>query len=196
MKLKKGFTLAEVLIALAIVGVVASMTIPQFVNSAQKVQAGPKLAKAIKQVELGVQNLLQIETEKKSDGTVITRISAIDDFSINKLAPYIGVTPTDNTSVFSGKSYDYIWNDDLENLKIESIRETVANSGDSDPVIANFIIDTNGTQKPNTLGRDRFALRITDCGEVLPAAGNPDDCPDVGESCTAKVMQDGYKVKY
>ena len=46
MKKKDGFTLAEILITLGIVGVVAAMTVPRLMNNTSTSQIGPKLAKA------------------------------------------------------------------------------------------------------------------------------------------------------
>ena len=44
--LKKGFTLAEVLITLAIIGVVSALTIPALVQDASEAEIEPKLRKA------------------------------------------------------------------------------------------------------------------------------------------------------
>jgi prepilin-type N-terminal cleavage/methylation domain-containing protein len=44
--INKGFTLAEVLITLAIIGVVAALTIPSVVKNYQKTQTTAKLRKA------------------------------------------------------------------------------------------------------------------------------------------------------
>ncbi len=44
---KKGFTLAEVLITLSIIGVVAAITLPTLMSNTTDAQIGPKLAKAV-----------------------------------------------------------------------------------------------------------------------------------------------------
>ena len=48
---KKGFTLAEVLITLAIIGVVAAITLPTLMSNTTNAQIGPKLAKAVSMFE-------------------------------------------------------------------------------------------------------------------------------------------------
>ena len=53
---KKGFTLAEALVALGIIGVVAAILMPQLALGVQKKQAGALLAKAYAQIEQGMQN--------------------------------------------------------------------------------------------------------------------------------------------
>ena len=55
---RRGFTLAEVLITLGIIGVVAALTAPALVQNAGSAQTGPKLAKALSTWELANENLL------------------------------------------------------------------------------------------------------------------------------------------
>lgn len=57
--MKHGFTLAEVLITLGIIGVVAALSAPSLVQDATSAQAGPKLAKAISTFETANEKLLQ-----------------------------------------------------------------------------------------------------------------------------------------
>ena len=58
---KHGFTLAEVLITLGIIGVVAALTAPALVQNAGSAQVGPKLAKAVSTFEIANENLLTTE---------------------------------------------------------------------------------------------------------------------------------------
>ena len=46
---KNGFTLAEVLITLGIIGVIAAITLPTLMSDTTSAQIGPKLAKAVSQ---------------------------------------------------------------------------------------------------------------------------------------------------
>lgn len=55
---KRGFTLAEVLITLGIVGVVAALTAPALVQNAGSAQVGPKLAKAVSTIETATETTL------------------------------------------------------------------------------------------------------------------------------------------
>ena len=59
--LKKGFTLAEVLITLGIVGVIAAITLPTLIQDTTAAQVGPKLAKAVSTIEQANQALLKNE---------------------------------------------------------------------------------------------------------------------------------------
>lgn len=55
---KKGFTLAELLITIGLIGVVAALTLPTLMNEAQSKDIGPKLAKAVAVFEQANQSLL------------------------------------------------------------------------------------------------------------------------------------------
>lgn len=58
MKNKQGFTLAEVLITLGIIGVVAALTAPALVKNTANAQIGPTLAKVKSTVEVANEQLL------------------------------------------------------------------------------------------------------------------------------------------
>ena len=49
--LKRGFTLAEVLVTLTIIGVIAAITLPSLLSNTATAQIGPKLAKAVSMFE-------------------------------------------------------------------------------------------------------------------------------------------------
>ena len=51
--IKKGFTMAELLITLSIIGILAALTIPALSSSTEKQQVGPALIKAISALENG-----------------------------------------------------------------------------------------------------------------------------------------------
>lgn len=56
--MKKGFTLAEVLITLGIIGVIAALTAPALIQNAGSAKIGPTLAKAVTTFELANQNMI------------------------------------------------------------------------------------------------------------------------------------------
>ena len=56
--IKKGFTLAEVLITLAIIGVVAALTAPALVKNTGNAQVGPTLAKVVSSLEVAHEQIL------------------------------------------------------------------------------------------------------------------------------------------
>lgn len=65
---KSAFTLAEAMIAMAIIGIVAAVTIPQVVTGSLKNEAGAVLGRTVEQIELGCQNMIQ----KANDNIKVT----------------------------------------------------------------------------------------------------------------------------
>lgn len=79
-KIKKGFTLAEILVALGVIGVVAAITIPTVANSINKAKIGPTLAKVIAQIETGNKNIINFansQPEIANSGAFFDRLSPI-----------------------------------------------------------------------------------------------------------------------
>ena len=100
---KFGFTLAEVLITLGIVGVVAALTAPALVQNAGSAQIGPKLAKAVNTLEVATEACLQAEGASKV--TAVTSGTTPADFGTSfgdKLSNYMKISKVDSSSL-SGK---------------------------------------------------------------------------------------------
>jgi len=89
---KFGFTLAEILITLGIIGVVAALTTPALVKSTGSAQIGPSLAKFVNTIENACQQLMHDEN--------LTMVKTTD---IPKLYNYIIMAPKKNYSL---KTYD------------------------------------------------------------------------------------------
>jgi len=91
---KYGFTLAEVLITLGIIGVVAALTTPALVKNSGKAKIGPSLAKFVNTFETGVEQMMEKE--------VLSEMSAENIPLLNR---YIIMTPIDDdTYEFQGGS--------------------------------------------------------------------------------------------
>ena len=79
-KTKKGFTLAETLVALGVIGVVTAITIPTVAHSINKAKIGPTLAKVIAQIETGNKNIINFansQPEIANSGAFFDRLSSI-----------------------------------------------------------------------------------------------------------------------
>ena len=91
---RKGFTLAEVLIALSIVGIIAALTIPNMVTSYKKSVFGSSLAVAVSNFETAMQGMiikLSVEVgDKVTKGDSICVIEAMK-MENNIEAEYDGV---------------------------------------------------------------------------------------------------------
>ena len=74
---KLGFSLAEILIVLTIIAVISAMSLPNLINNHIKMLNATKLAKAVNQIELGIQNIIQKSLETSTDGSITTDLSLI-----------------------------------------------------------------------------------------------------------------------
>lgn len=150
---KKAFTLAEVLITLGIIGVVAAMTLPSLINDSKRKETSARLKKFYSTMS---QAIIMSENEngpagdwskdtanREEDGTLIDMPDSNLKFFQKYIAPYMNITEI-------GKK-DY-----------EGTSKAFAAFADGS--IAYFIngncldiiFDSNGTRKPNQEGKDRF----------------------------------------
>ena len=184
---KKGFTLAEALVALGVIGVVAAILIPQLALGVQKKQAGAILAKAYTQIEQGMQNYVQAYNDTSADGSFVEKWTEIPNKDIKVLMTYSGVKPVD----ISGTGEAYRFN----KLPVEFIL-----TGSNVPY--DIEIDINGIKKkPNISSVDRFKFVLTNEGKLEPY-GKKDWRTKCGTTitdknyCAARVIADGWKITY
>ncbi|MCD8024809.1 MAG: type II secretion system protein [Candidatus Gastranaerophilales bacterium] len=160
--LKKGFTLAEALITLTIVGVVAAMTIPSVLNHYKKTEVSSKLKKfysemtqaiILSELDNGPSEQWQETSGTRDDDGVllgsVNREAALEYFE-KYLAPYLRYTKIDEADLdnMGDSRYAVCY---LDNGTLIYI--TFANCVD-------FIADINGLDSPNETGRDRFDFLI------------------------------------
>lgn len=151
----KGFTLAEVLITLGIIGVTAALTLPSLVNMHQEASIGPKLAKAVATFEEAASRVMveypdETLQEMYEKGTLVSRIK---EFVIMSSDGYLkDGTKATLTSLTSQTKI----NDQMGStaVKIE--------------------VDINGDGGLNTVGVDQFNLILTNYGVI-----SPQDCAAV-----------------
>ena len=97
---KLGFTLAEILITLGIVGVVAALTAPALVQNAGSAQIGPKLAKAVSTFETANETYLtQMGMDTLASAGAFQGDSN-DEYEnyINNLAKYMKISVFDESA--------------------------------------------------------------------------------------------------
>lgn len=179
---KFAFTLAEVLITLGIIGIVAAMTIPTLMNSNNEAQTrtGVKEAYAI---------LSQAMTMAASDngGTIKGLCADWNNICFkNLIKPALNYTKEcDNTPVTDGcwatvKNYDNsAYNTNgypaimLKNGMLVLFRFHTQNCTFVDATSTNYkcgwvMVDINGLKNPNVIGKDTFYFHAQD-GKFLPA---------------------------
>ena len=92
---KFGFTLAEVLFTLAIVGVVAAITLPTLMSDTTTAQIGPKLAKAVSMFEQANESLLNSNSVDALRDTDF--LSDLNDYG-TELSSFLKITVADSTN--------------------------------------------------------------------------------------------------
>ena len=184
---KLGFTLAEVMIALSLIGVIASLTIPTFVSETKNKANANKLATTVSAIENaftsmianeGVQDLSETAFAGSPTAGNLSNYLKISGSSGN----YVNLYNNNNKPFkdLSGSSNTLSWTDsfkmkngayiiyssnsvDIDSANVTSWGGTITNS------IGRIIIDVNGSLKPNIWGRDAFYFRIGNDGLLYPA---------------------------
>ena len=187
-KLKEhtAFTLAEVLITLAVIGVVAALTIPSLVAKYQETQTVAKLRK----INSTLQNAFNMLKLKEHDGLDVENWENLttigQDFSkymkTTKYCPsgtgFECFTSKNDIKKINGKPTTLDWN---SGKKVEGM---MLNDGTAILFFNYYItdwghwknsktqgqifVDINGKNPPNTLGKDIFSFAIKKNGGIAP----------------------------
>lgn len=155
--MKKGFTLAEILITLGVIGIVAAMTIPGLITKYQQKQTVIQLKKVYSVLQQGIR--MASDDYGDCEGWDYTLSQA--DFVNRYFSPYLKLSKVT-------LRYEYEYKD------LKKVSKTLNNGQNvflfPDGAIfyfwrvpayqnKNFVfVDINGTSGPNRLGRDAFAF--------------------------------------
>ena len=183
MNLKRGFTLAEVLVALAIVGILAAVTLPAIQASLKKSAVGPSLMKIIGNLENANRLILQ---EKDTDslsslcgnnylGCISKKASLSKLYNQNEGPTFNEDFDGTNSKKYSYKGPVYVSDDGVTyaNYQYEGVHTSsngIANNL-KDKYEGNYyliLVDINGIKgSPNVMGKDIFSLMVDGSGIVL-----------------------------
>ncbi len=218
-KVKFAFTLAEVLITLGIIGIVAAMTIPTLSQKLYEKRTVTQLR--------AVQSILAqaIKAAEAEDGEVegwgLKQDSSKEDAELiaekllkhMKVAHDCGTEPDTNGFCFPNITYTYLNGNKTPNYASQdNYYKIILNNGasifiqsypdntDNDEGYLNFNVDINGPKPPNTVGKDLFDFNYSK-GSVRPngAPGSYGDgkCDKKksGWGCAYYVLQTGKLLK-
>lgn len=212
LNINHAFTLAEVLITLGIIGVVAAITLPSVMNNIQDAQYKTAYKKAYSTasqafVQANADNQM-IYSPGWSDGpSKVANFSTFKNYfkiakdctASNNSAcwsssgqQYYGAAPVNATLAFTTASGE-TW----------SLNSNASGSG------GEYLLDTNGTSGPNKFGYDRFVLYPKNSPNSLPIGLSPiADCISTANShglliimfvllllLTNVILQAGYIIK-
>ncbi len=210
----KGFTLAEVLITIAIIGVVAALTIPSVVKNYQKTQTIAKLKKAYSMISQAYNNS-QAENGMYQTWDIAADIGAAEYFN-RYWKPYLKVAKICTSYSDCGYKANAPWKfasgePNGTNVVALTQRATfltpdgilfVIFSISGGVADSRIYVDLNGSKGPNVTGKDFFYFTRTDKG-ILPhgysstmtSVNNSCSKTGTGTYCAAKLAREGWEMK-
>ncbi len=194
---KFGFTLAELLIAFGVLGVVAVLAIPTFVQAQQDKEVAAKLSLA-QSVLSNATEMGELNNGKLTDSTLAT-LSEKDIFNTYykktlKLNTFCSEDSSETcwtpTSDFFGKTKasggdtfgitgtvhtGFVLQDGM-NVTMTKVKGLDEKFGieTKDEYSLVFMVDINGAKEPNTIGKDVFAFVKESQGRIIPAGKHND----------------------
>lgn len=203
---KPGFTLAEVLITLGIIGVVAALTMPVLVGNYQKKQTVTKLKRAFSVLS---QAVLMSELDNESTEFWNYNLEAKEFYDIYLKKYLITTEDVQFSEIRKVVTYRYLNNVEAEGA-IGNNNSYAIKLNDGTFVIIdgwfdaiegnsrNIIFDINGLAKPNKIGRDVFYFRLYKKKGLIGYDESGDQGCErnaSGYSCSQKIMEDGWEIK-
>ena len=195
-----AFTLAEVLITLGIIGVVAAITLPTLIQNYQKQvfvnqykKAYNVLNNGFKQIvaEEGCTSLSCISSNKKNPGGKLINLDFDDEKTINKLTSTFklsNVQREPKTNSIYGYSMYCLNGVDGDTCGLGNFNESLSLSSDRSFIgitpdgmfffVSNswndnvIVVDVNGLKSPNKLGRDIFSFYYFDYNNSIVVEPN------------------------
>ncbi len=205
---RQAFTLAETLITLGIIGVVAAITIPMLQTKLQEIQTVSRLKETYSILSQAIK-LAGEDYGYPEEWGLTGRNAESTQIIAPKIIPYIKVAvdcglgsvnndkcfpdstlrlngTSSSSSTFDSKKY-YISLLNGTSVAIESA--AIVND-----IYMYFLVDTNGTAKPNTWGKDIFEFSYRPILGLVPS-GHPDFNNTYKETC-ANISGTGYGCAY
>lgn len=220
--MKNGFTLAEVLITLGIIGIVAAMTMPAIVGKYKKVQTVAQLKKVYSSM------LQSVEFSKSQYGDIKNWNWSLGaaDFYKKYLGKYLKTTAvcedTDTSKCWGRSSTKTLnggtYTGDTNQVSFKIADGTIIRLEKQDDLHIHIWADLNGQKEPNTFGRDIFVFTFVgsafeDDFQIIPRAGlymfghglsreevkssNSQACSKTksGTACGELILMDGWEIK-
>lgn len=194
----KAFTLAETLITLVIIGVVAALTLPTLMNNVSKIQ----LRVAFKNIYRDLAQTTEI-VKKDNAGNIANAFSTLEDL---KTAYASNMKVIQNcTASTTSECWNYAWKQwdgtsltpptnspglvlpngavlIFESSYFSSSCKSTAGNVTLANVCNDIMVDVNGAKDPNTIGKDIFYVWILS-GALKPAGTSEDTDLFKSSSC-------------
>lgn len=216
---KKAFTLAEVLITLAIIGVVAAMIIPSLIQGQQEKATVTAVKKVYSTLSNAYKSAEQENGTPDTWGMTTGNVPTGDAPMLNMIKPYLNVTKdcTNGSSGCFPAGVTYKWLGSMGTYRIIDswgyptlrlsdgtlIMAAISNSScgykpgyslSLQNVCGEYYVDINGYKGPNQWGKDLFSFWLTKYG-IVPEGSElqtADTWSDFVNNCKNKDTQSGY----
>ena len=178
---KKGFTLAEVLITLGIIGVVAALTAPALIQNAGNAKIGPTLQKVKSTIENANERILYENDASKLSAVAGNNVVAYMELLSEHISGSSYETNTVTHKDFDPVLTEYSSNTEYAGytyypFKFSNSITILFRSTDEFSAKGSFLgdymaiqVDINGmATSPNKLGKDVFGFHIDNSGAVVP----------------------------
>ena len=206
--LSQGFTLAEILITLVIIGVIAAATIPTMINNTKKQEYVSALKKTYSTLATVTNKIMNDEGMPRGDiGGWATSHSA--EYNVyKKYLSYVkacnsgsqecfgqgGFKHLNNTAIdASWGAFEYpklILSDGTQLIFVHRTNDCSQSSFGSQGICFTIGIDVNGEKPPNAWGKDAFIFVVKEDG-LHPAGCDGTGCPNSsGTDCACKVLRE------
>lgn len=221
-KLFCGFTLAELVVAMAIVGSVAALTLPPLISNHQNKVLQMSFQKAYRDLDNNLEELQASNYRTTFYNSLLTSTDGITDFFAN----YYNRAQTCETTAQPCFASQYA---SISNPSTDVAFELCNNAGvavqlkdntaiciipamasfeiEANPAMgipaetipdspATVYLDVNGSEPPNIGGRDMFTFQIDNFRIVDNNAATSCITSSVGAGCLNHIIADRWKVRY
>ena len=220
---KPAFTLAEVLITLGVIGVVAAMTIPTLITNYEKKVTITKLKKAYSTIN----QAMKLSVSENGDYSSWPKPNEVggEEYYKQYWAPYFknaqrctsytnsvcdykkwmdgGASSTFYLLNGSSSGVDAVYSNRYTLLLPNETLVIYFYDNAESTLLGGVYIDTNGAKKPNTFGKDVFLFMRENNGAIIPrcnsstTASIKSDCSKTGSGkcCAKKIIMDNWEFK-
>ncbi len=198
-----AFTLAEVLITLGIIGVVAALSIPTLMQKTNERETISKVKKNVKIFSDALEMAILEHGTLDKWGLVFDNLDSAT-LIVERLKPHLKIQkicetssceeyPIENFHVLSGRIYrtdEYNMNNSKKIILADGTTAIIRSMGGS----IYIFIDVNGKNTPNTLGKDIFSILYGSNGKInyIQSTFGSDPHSTSWQSCNTKEPAQGW----
>lgn len=201
--MKKALTIGELLVTMAIIGIIATLVLPGFLKDYHKKLYTAKLKKTVETIEIAVNQACIDNNVSYFNQTIYSKYVSGGANQQAFLDKYFKKVGNVTTSPFGAK-YRSITSDTLNTVTFFNSGWAKLSSGEAISFFCNgatnchFRIDINSTDGPNVGGRDFFVVNINPATNKLYNEYATASCTSSpkGEGCFGLLLENNWEMNY